>query len=411
MLKEMTDKKRPAGKRWAFSILAAHLQRRRLLSVQAAHLRMCRPLSVQAVHLKKRRAVSLLAALLLAVLLPGGALGAEGRWLTLTEQADQSMLFQVADEYTGTVRLTFLGDCTLGGEESMSGSAFGFNERIRQEGMAFPFRNLLALTAGDDLTLANLEGVLSDRKLEKVPKEYNFIGPTAYTEILTLGGIDSVTLANNHSHDYGEEGYADTVAALEEAGIGWLGTDAPAIWRSGDGVMIGFLGASWSLTGNRYTRFARQAKMLKEAGCAAIITVMHAGTEYSYAAPDARQKQIVSRAVQCGSDLIIGHHPHVVQGMDCVDGVPVVYSLGNCSFGGTTRAKDSDALAVQAELSFTESELTGITLRCLPISITSDDRYNNYSPRLLSGGDAERVLRKMKESTGFDVPEGTVTFR
>ena len=110
-------------------------------------------------------------------------------------------------------------------------------------------------------------------------------------------------------------------------------------------------------------------------------------------------------AAQCGSSLIIGHHPHVVQGYTLYEGVPVVYSLGNCSFGGTTYAKDSDALAVQAVLSFRDGVLERTDLHFYPISITSDDRYNNYSPRLLTGEDALQVLEKMRKSTGTDPGE------
>ncbi len=129
---------------------------------------------------------------------------------------------------------------------------------------------------------------------------------------------------------------------------------------------------------------------------------MHAGTEYSYTAPDDYQRQIARRAAARGSCLVIGHHPHVVQGLDTVSGIPVAWSLGNCSFGGTTRAKDSDALAVQAVLSFREGELTDTALHFYPISITGDARYNDYSPRFLDGADAERVLEKMRKSTGTD---------
>ena len=331
---------------------------------------------------------------------------AEGHWVTLRENTGTMEIAEIPPEsYTGEVRITFLGDCTLGGLEKKKNSSLGFVRRIEENGMDYPFRNLVLLTENDDLTVANLEGVLSDRKLKKVKKEYNFIGPTTYTEILRNGSIECVTLANNHSHDYGEEGYQDTKAALETAGIAWFGTDAPAVWTNEAGLKIGFLGVHYSLTGNRYKQYMDQAEQLKTLGCAAIITVMHCGTEYSYIPPDRYQKQVTERAVKEGSCLVIGHHPHVVQGYTLMEGVPVVYSLGNCSFGGTTHAKDSDALAVQAVLRFREGRLEETELHFHPISITSDDRYNNYSPRLLEGKDAVRVLEKMRKSTGTDPGE------
>lgn len=324
---------------------------------------------------------------------------ASGTWYLFDEHSVPENLGFRVSEYTGTVKITFLGDCTLGGEEKSRNSSLGFNRRIKDNGMAFPMRYLSRLTAEDDISVANLEGVLTDRKLEKVEKTYNFSGPTSYTEILTSGEIECVTLANNHSHDYGEEGYRDTKAALNEAGVAFFGTDCMAVWENEDGLLIGFVGAFYSVTGNRGKAFRRQAECLKDLGCAAVIAVMHAGEEYVYT-PDSYQKHIAETAAEMGVCLLVGHHPHVVQGYDFVSGMPVVYSLGNCSFGGTTHAKDSDALVVQAELSFEDSTLEDTVLRFYPISITSDARYNNYSPEFLTGDDARRVLQKMEESTG-----------
>lgn len=337
--------------------------------------------------------------LLLGLLLPQNA-GASGAWFSLSAMEKLGYILP-EEERSGEVRMTFLGDCTLGDEARKRNASLGFAKTIEKMGCEHPFRQLRRLTSPDDLTVANLETVLSDRKLKKVRKEYNFIGSASYTEILTAGSIDCVTLANNHTHDFGEEGYEDTKTALNEAGVAWFGTDSPAVWISEEGFMIGFLGVSYSLVGNGYKRYREQYQSLRDLGCAAVVTVMHAGTEYAYAAPDRYQKQIVTRAVQCGTDLVVGHHPHVVQGYTVQEGVPVVYSLGNCSFGGTTRARDSDALALQVIMRFEKGRLKEQELHFYPISITGDERYNDYSPVFLTGTGAERVLAKMEKSTGW----------
>ncbi len=342
-----------------------------------------------------------LALLLAALLLPACA-GASGFLRTVSEPIPQEEQQELTpSDYTGDVRITFLGDCTLGGESPVRYPSLSFEQRIKDNGMDFPFRELRQLTEGDDLTVANLEGVLTDRSLQKADKKFVFKGPTAYTEILTLGSVECVTLANNHSHDYGNGGYSDTKAALEGAGICWFDTRNSAVWENSEGLRIGFIGVEGSLSGSRYKDFQKQAKRLKNYGCAAIITVMHAGDEYDYHPPTRYQKQITDRAVPY-SDLIIGHHPHVPQGYTVLDGVPVVYSLGNCVFGGNTRPKDLDALVVQAVLHFTNGKPDRIDLHFYPISVTTDDRYNNYSPCFLSGDDAARVLKKMADSTGND---------
>ena len=342
-----------------------------------------------------RRAALFLA---VALLIPLSA-GASGEWMMFDAAHVPEEQGYLVQEYTGTVRITFLGDCTLGGEEQTRNAWRGFVRTIERNGMGWPFRNLSALTASDDLTVANLEGVLSDRELPKVRKEYNFIGASAYTDILREGSVECVTLANNHSHDYDTAGYEDTKRALDNAGVAYFGTDRMAVWRNEEGLTIGFLGVSGSLSGSRGTNYGKRAEILHSMGCAAVITVMHAGTEYE-PEPDGYQKQIVNRAFAYGTDLIIGHHPHVVQGFEIRDGIPVVYSLGNCVFGGNTNPRDHDALAVRAELAFQEGELTGITLRFYPISVSGETGWNDYSPVLLTGADAERVLKKMEESTG-----------
>ena len=345
-----------------------------------------------------RRIPALLLAALL--LLPGAAAG--GSFVTLTEGAPVSAMRSTVSDYSGTVTLTFLGDCTLGGETRTRGAATGFPRTVEKEGLGFPFRQLAALTRTDDVTVANLEGVLTDRELEKEPKTFNFSGSAAYAEVLTRGGIECVTLANNHSHDYGEAGYADTKAALGAAGVAWFGADAPALWDSGDGVRVGFIGVHYSLYEGQLPAFRAQMEALREAGCMAVIVVMHAGEEYQ-SAVSPLQAQIVDAAVREGADLVVGHHPHIVQGFALRDGVPVAYSLGNCVFGGSLRLKDNDALALRTELRFDEGELAETVLRFYPVTATTNAPYNNYSPGFLTGADAERVLRKMRESTGTDV--------
>ncbi len=339
-------------------------------------------------------------ALLLAVLLLPACAGASGSLRTVSDAPPPEEIPEACG-WTGEVRITFLGDCTLGGESPHPYPSLSFEQRIKDNGMEFPFRELRLLTESDDLTVANLEGVLTDRTLKKADKRFDFMGPTAYTEILTLGSVECVSLANNHSHDYGNGGYSDTKDALEGAGVCWFDVHNSAVWENSSGLRIGFIGVEGSLSGNRNKDFQQQAKRLRQYGCAAVITVMHAGEEYSYNPPSNYQKQITDRAVPY-CDLIIGHHPHVVQGYAVLDGVPVVYSLGNCVFGGNTRPKDLDALAVQAVLHFTEGALDRIDLHFYPISVTSDARYNNYSPRLLNGEDAARVLKKIADSTGSD---------
>lgn len=355
------------------------------------------------------RFLSLLTALLC---LPGLPVSRAVSWRTFSPDAVPDDLGFLINEYTGTVRITFLGDCTLGGMQGSATSSHGYLKTVRREGMAWPMHGLISLTGSDDLTVANLEGVLTDRSLPKTEKRFNFSGPTELTGVLTEGSVECVTLANNHSGDFGTAGYQDTKAALEQAGVAWFGTDAAAVWER-DGLMIGFVGVSFSLSGKAGERFRSQMASLRSLGCAAVIVFMHAGREYD-PAPSSAQRKLAAAAVEAGADLVIGSHPHIVQGYEIIAGKPVLYSLGNCSFGGNSDPRDYTALVARTDLAFSDGELTGIKLRFFPISVSGNESRNDYAPVLLDGERADEVLRRMAESTGYDPgvfteDEGAVT--
>ena len=126
-------------------------------------------------------------------------------------------------------------------------------------------------------------------------------------------------LSNNHTLDYGAEGYADTQAALADAGVAYFDADHVAVWAH-DGVMIGFTGSAFSLSTGAQKNLRAQMDALREVGCQLIVHSMHAGTEYERE-PTSQQKTVAAHAVDMGADLVVGHHPHVVQGYELVDGV------------------------------------------------------------------------------------------
>lgn len=306
-------------------------------------------------------------------------------------------------EYTGEITVSFLGDCTLGGEERLKSAARGLVQTAEREGYAYFLENLLPLLSADDVTVVNLEGVLSDGDLEKTPKTFNFIGPAAFAQILTEGSVEAAGLANNHSMDYGEAGYQDTRDALAAAGVASFGADHVAVW-SRDGVRIGFTGAAFSLTQSARAELEKQMETLRALGCQVVIHSMHAGREYA-ASPTDRQRAAAQAAAELGASLVVGHHPHVPQGMDVLSGVPVAYSLGNAVFGGNTAPRDLDALLLQAVFSFENGEARSVRLVFHPIQISGQQGFNDYRPVLLSGGEARRVIERLEKSTGFPLPD------
>ena len=118
------------------------------------------------------------------------------------------------------------------------------------------------------------------------------------------------------------------------------------------------------------------------------------------------EEKIANLALKSGASLVIGHHPHVVQGIGWIDGMPVVYSLGNLSFGGTIRLSGYDGLLVQAFF-FPEREENRIQLKLIPILTSSSAarKTNDYQPCPAAGDDALRILEKVQKDTPFPLTE------
>ena len=132
--------------------------------------------------------------------------------------------------------LTFAGDCTLGATPANYYADVGFIKTVGED-YAYPFANVIDYLENDDFTMVNLEGALCDQG-GPVPKKYNFRGPTAFVNILTRNSVEAVTVANNHSMDYGQPGYATTLTTLEDAGVPYVERDSSAIVTTDRGCLL-----------------------------------------------------------------------------------------------------------------------------------------------------------------------------
>ncbi|MCE5343975.1 MAG: CapA family protein [Eubacteriales bacterium] len=333
-------------------------------------------------------------AVLTALLLPFSGAVAETRVTTFAytdPPAELTATAMAVVQGDTEITLTFGGDCTLGGEGA---GGRRFERAVEAGGYAYPFAGLQTLLHTDDLTLVNLEGVLSDRTDGKADKQFTFAGKPAYAGILSLGSVECVTLNNNHVLDYGAAGKRDTLAALDAQGVAYC-DDTYVTVLDKDGVRVGF-----TSSGLRFDEetFLAQAAALNNVGCVAIIHSMHMGEEYADTLTNAQQAA-ARFAAEHGAVLVVGHHPHVVQGMAIYDHTPVVFSLGNCVFGGNTDPKDYDACLLSATLRFTDGALKEERLTLWPISVSGSAGRNDYQPRFLAGEDAQRVIRKMQATS------------
>lgn len=303
-----------------------------------------------------------------------------------------------------TITLTFAGDVTLGSEEWLRDEDYSFVSFQGEHGDGYFFEKVKPLFEQDDLTVVNLEGVLSDSSEgENKKKTYRFRGPSSFAKILTCGDIEMVNLANNHTMDYGERGYADTQKALDAEGIGHFGGRETGFFEK-DGVRLAFLGLSYTDATRAEKKWAEEeiARLKREEGVSAVIFIYHGGQEYGDARTK-KQEEMARMAVDAGADLVIMHHAHVVQGMSVLSNRSVFYSLGNFCFGGNKNVRAMESLVVVAELTFSEDGVyMGQQMTLYPAHISGTEPRSNYQPLLVTGEtDVRKVMRRVQQDTRF----------
>ncbi|MHB9131249.1 MAG: CapA family protein [Armatimonadota bacterium] len=224
--------------------------------------------------------------------------------------------------------------------------------RITAHGPAWPWEKIAPLLAKADLRFCNLECAVTEGGL-KIPKQYSFrADPAMMAKVLAAGGFNIVSLANNHTYDYGRAGLADTLAAMERLHIATPGADtgragaiAPHIVEY-NGLKISFVAYTWwtpegylpsdtaaalaTLDETTLAEELRQAKI----GADLLVVSIHWGKEYA-PEPGEGQRRVAHAAIDAGADLVLGHHPHVRQEVETYRDRPIIYSLGNCLFDRT----------------------------------------------------------------------------
>lgn len=307
-----------------------------------------------------------------------------------------------------SLTLSVVGDCTLGTDETFDYDT-SLNAYYENYGAAYFLQNVKSIFSSDDLTIANFEGTLTDSD-EREDKTFAFKGSASFASILTEGSVEAVNTANNHSHDYGEQSFEDTLSALDNAGIVHFGYDETAVMDI-KGVKVGMVGI-YELNDHlgREQQLKDNIAKVKADGAQLIIVIFHWGNE-TETVPDINQTTLGRLAIDEGADLVCGHHPHVLQGIETYKGKNIVYSLGNFCFGGNSSPSDMDTMIYQQTFTVDangvkEDNVTNI----IPCSISSAayEGYNNYQPTPAEGDEATRILEKINErSSWISTAEGT----
>ena len=307
-----------------------------------------------------------------------------------------------------SLTLSVVGDCTLGTDETFDYDT-SLNAYYENYGADYFLQNVKDIFSTDDLTIANFEGTLTDSD-EREDKTFAFKAPASYASILTGGSVEAVNTANNHSHDYGDQSFDDTLAALDDAGIVHFGYDETAVMDV-KGIKVGLVGIY-----ELYDHLEREQQLkdniakVKADGAQLIVVIFHWGNE-TETVPDSSQTTLGRIAIDEGADLVCGHHPHVLQGIETYKGKNIVYSLGNFCFGGNSSPSDMDTMIYQQTFTIDadgvkKDNVTNI----IPCSISSAayDGYNNYQPTPAEGDEATRILGKINErSSWISTAEGS----
>ena len=326
---------------------------------------------------------------------PGEAIGgADGPTEIVVEEPQ-------ADVWPKTFTITVAGDTTLGSTDDLRKRDDCFERVAEEKGYGWFLSGLTELFGSDDLTLINFEGTLTEAT-QKKEKLYNFKGPAEYTDILTLGSVEAVNLANNHTVDYGEQGKTDTIANLEAAGLVVSGGGLLGIFEK-NGVKVGMTGYCFPYT-NGKKDISKDVKALRDAGCQIVVATFHWGSEYR-ADFTAEQRSIGRAALKAGADIVVGHHPHIVQGIEAYNDSYILYSLGNLVFGGNVDPDDRDAYAARLTFTVYEDHADAPELTIVPLRLTALDKGTDYRPVLAEGDEGERIvsriLKRSSNMSGF----------
>ncbi len=303
-------------------------------------------------------------------------------------------------DITDTITISVAGDVTLGRDLNY-GYENSFDHELERQGndYSYFFRNVKEIFEQDDITIVNLETTLTTSK-KPAEKKFRFKADPSYVEILKQGDIEVVNVANNHTYDYLDQGYTDTLATLKKAEVGYFGYDMIYLQEI-RGIKVGMAGfVSWEATKGKKEEIRKGIEKLKEAGADIVIVMFHWGIEKAYT-PNTVQKELAHYSIDQGADLVLGAHPHVLQGVEEYKGKQIVYSLGNFSFGGNKNPSDKDSMVYVHKFHFKNKELVGEEKEIIPCSISSVKNRNNYQPTPLEGKEKKRVLDKIEKYSKF----------
>lgn len=290
-----------------------------------------------------------------------------------------------------TVTVTAVGDCTLGVTQT-HGYAGSFHEYYDNNGEDYFFGGVRELFEEDDFTLINLECVLSESG-DRVEKTWNLKGRPEYAGIMSNSSVEACSLGNNHTLDYGEASLEDTKNVLDEAGILYGLNEHVAAYTTESGIVVGIVSANLIWQNETRTGYVRDGiAALREQGAELVIACCHWGIEGDHYANE-YQRDLAHQIIDWGADLVVGTHPHVLQGVELYNGRVICYSLGNFCFGGNRNPAVKDTAVFRQTFTFVDGVLKAdVEADMIPYSISSITSRNDFRPTRTQGERKQQIV-------------------
>lgn len=312
---------------------------------------------------------------------------------TSAEETDTNVI----EEDIVTITVSAAGDVSMGNYVGQDYS-WSFRQMYdTKEDPSYFFENVYDIFSQDDMTVVNLEGVLTFSEELNPGRTFNIKGDPEYADILTYGSVEAVSMANNHRLDFGENGTKDTLAALQPTGIVYAYDQNVGIYEI-KGIRIGFVSVNEVAWGQGVEKLMKDGiAKLQEKEADLILACCHWGIEGDYY-PTEFQQQFGRECIDWGADLVIGHHPHVLQGVEEYQGKYIIYSLANFCFGANRNPSDKDTMIAQQTFTFLDGQKQEETeFHIIPCSISSDSSRNDYRPTPAEGDEAKRIIGRINE--------------
>lgn len=297
------------------------------------------------------------------------------------------------------LRIAAVGDIMLGGTAA---------PEMRKYGYDYPFEQTQDILKQAQIVFGNLEGPLTDGGAAGTAKQYVFRSPPdKVAPALARAGFNVVSLANNHTLDYGPEGLEDTRAALDKSGIRHAGAGRNAtearqpVYMMADGVTVAFLAYSltfpeefWAGSDKPGTAFGHEKHVRADVAAARqtadiVVVSFHWGQEGKTELRD-YQTQLAHAAIDAGASAVLGHHPHILQGVEQYKHGVILYSLGNFAFGSYSNTATRSAIAL---LTFRDRQWR--ELKMIPLNVKNAEVV--FQPRPLVGRDAADVVEHLQQ--------------